>query len=138
MNREQRNNAEIERGRFVAARAQRRQDLERLTLSTHVRVTVALQGHPLYEDRGQVNIFYVGVSNEAWNKGVSGIPPCAHENTNNDDYPSEATMARILLGIAALEGQSALDNVPTLPPTHEVSAGAREYRKNHVLNWSDK
>lgn len=110
---------EMERGRVIADRARRLSDLERYVVAKKVKIMVALPGHPLHDTlydrstlRGHVNIFSVG--------GVQ----CCHENTAEDEYPSERVMATIALAVGATVG---FDNIPPPQPTHRVSADGKAY-----------
>lgn len=75
---------------------------------------VALPGHQFYESHGRVNLFYVA------------DVMIAHQNADEDDYPSENVMAFIGL---AVEANGGTGDVPPPDPTHHVSPQAKEYNR---------
>lgn len=113
---------EMRRGRVIAERARRRSDLDRYVKGGKVQVKVALPGHALYKNThnrsgdtvGMVNLFY-----------VDGVMVC-HENTAEDEYPSERVMATLALAVGATVG---FEGIPDPEPTHKVSAEAKEYNR---------
>lgn len=113
-------NQELERGRLIAGRAKRQSDLDRYVDGKKVKIMVALPGHPLYVDTkkdrqdryGQTNLFY-----------VDGVQ-IAHQNTADDDYPSEGVMAVIAMAVGATVG---FDGIPEVRPTHHVSEESKSY-----------
>lgn len=117
---------EMERGRLIAGRAQRHSDLARYIKAKKVVMACALPGNPHYIEspRGEVHIFYVN--------GVQiGIEP-----QWQDDYPSELLMAKIGLCVAATVGFDGIPDAMTIDP--EVRRRRDEYKRNHVVDWSDK
>jgi hypothetical protein len=113
---QERRKQEVERGRLVAARAQRASDLDRYVAGKKVKIMVALPGHPYYVAfaPARVNIFY-----------VDGID-IGHENVAADNYPSEALMAKIALAVGATVGMDGIPSAQTIDP--EVRRRRDEYR----------
>lgn len=114
MTRDQEREQELERGRQVAARAQRRALLERYEKAPGVKVMVSLPGHRYYEPRGQVNIYH-----------VDGVE-VAHEQVASDDFPSDNLMAMLAMSIETTVG---LAQVPATPPSHKISEETRAYHR---------
>lgn len=108
---------EMERGRIIAQRAKRHDDLRRLIAGKKVKVMVVLPGHPDYIPSGSVCRFYVD--------GVC----VGHQNEREDDYPGELLMATIHLAISATVGYA---GVPSFEPAHIYWADAMELGYHHV------
>lgn len=102
----------MSRGRVVVARAERLALLERYSRGGKINIMVALPGHEFYENHGRVNLFYV-------DKVL-----VAHQNNDEEDYPSEVVMATLALAIGATTG---FEGIPATAPTHRVSQAAKDY-----------
>lgn len=114
---------EMERGRIIGERKQRNSDLDRFVLGKKVAINVALPGHAFYEDKGQVNLFYV--------EGMC----VGRQNIIDDDYPSELVMAKIQLAVSATVGYEGVPSAQTIDP--ETRSRRDEYRDRYLGQWRD-
>lgn len=87
----------MDRGRQIAERAKRMDDLSRYKTAKKVAVMCALPGHPYYQPFGCVDIFYVD------------DVAVAHQNQVDDDFPSEVVMATIAMAVSCTVG---LEGIP--------------------------
>lgn len=119
---------ELERGRVIGMRKMRENHLARYVHAGKVKVLTALQGHALWEPRGQVNIF-----------SVDGVVIGA-QNVLDDDYPSEAIMAKIALAVAATVGTEGIPGPDYELTEQEKAAAARRnaYRDQHLGQWRER
>lgn len=96
---------------MIAGRAKRQQDLSRLIEGKKVEVMLAIKGHELWADYGQVNLFYV-------DKVFVG-----HGNVADDEYPDETTMAKIYLAVSATVG---FEGVPSATVIDDETRARRD------------
>jgi len=122
---------ELERGRVIAGRAKRNSDLDRYVAGKKIKVMCAMPGHPLWENRGRVNLFYL---NDGDADGTQ--PMLAHQNIMDDDYPSEAVMATIAMVVGATIGTEGIPGAETIDK--ETRERRNVYRDQHLGLWRDK
>lgn len=118
---------ELERGRIIAERARRSSELLRFKVGGKLKWDVALEGHPLYEPKGQVNLFIVD------------DVQVAHQNVMDDDYPSEAVYATVVMAINATVGTEGVPGPDYELSDEEKDAAARRnaYRDQYLGQWRD-
>lgn len=117
---------EMERGRIIAGRAKRHSDLTRYMAARKVTIVCASPGNPVYQrgpSLGETHLFF-----------VNGVQ-IAHEYTWQDDYPSEALMAKIAMCVAATVGFEGIKSDQTI--NQEVRRQRDVYVRNHIKNWGD-
>lgn len=117
---------EMERGRIIAGRAKRHSDLTRYMSAKKVQVVCASPGHPLYApgpSLGEVHLFY-----------VNGVQ-IGHECTWQDDYPSEAIIAKIALCVGATVGFEGIKPEMTIDKADRQRMD--HYRDRYVKTWSN-
>lgn len=114
---------EMERGRQIAERARRADDLSRYKACCKVGVMNALKGHAYWHPQGCVDIFY-----------VDGVE-VAHQNEIDDDFPSETVMATIALAVGATVG---FEGIPSAESGIDPADRARRnlYRE-HLGAWRE-
>lgn len=109
---------EMERGRIIAERAKRQDDLDRYVAGKKVAIMVALPGHRHYDQTAaRVNIIYVD------------DVEIGHENIAADDYPSEALMAKIALAVGATIG---FEGIPSNSTIDDETRRRRDAYRNQV------
>jgi hypothetical protein len=116
---EERTALELERGRIIAERKQRESDLSRLIKAKKVKFEASND-----PDHPPTQVFY-----------VAGVE-VGRQNLIDDDYPSEAIMATILLAVHLTVGMEGV--APEEETAPEVRAYRNAYRDRYLGYWRDK
>lgn len=118
---------EMERGRQVAARAERRALLERWEKAHRISLRYDIDG-----DRRQAWLW------QAFDRTlVDETSMLLAEEKDHNEWPSEGFVAQVALGLQALTGSLEAARQWDWPVPKEQHDRAKQFAKDHVIDWSN-